>query len=414
MSPLRRITEAQRTAIAARARRRLRRRARARSTRRRSSRTRSRALPRAASTEIVGVVLAPHYAAARSASTSNGSGRDADDDSVVARPAGVARLPGGPRCAPRLASLPRATGSCSPRTRCPSGCSRATRTPTSCESRRGDRRARRARRRTGRSRGSRAGRTPEPWRGPDILEVIDDLAARRVDGVLVCPQGFTADHLEVLYDLDVVAATRADERRPRVRPHRDAQRRPRRCSTALAARGASVDAVNTRRRGRRRHHRAGRRVRAAPTATGSVDRRPRGSRRFGGKVRTSPFAGRPVDEGADAFLARVPWGLDLCRELGIDDDARVARRAAAYVWWRRRAAPLPAGLVLGVPTDLDALGRSGIVTRAGRRSGRRLRRSRPTTTCPSARSCAPNSATRCSSGWSTRCSAASTPATPTT
>jgi len=57
-----------------------------------------------------------------------------------------------------------------------------------------------------------AGRTDEPWRGPDILQVIDDLAGTgRADGILVCPQGFTADHLEVLYDLDVQAAERAAE-----------------------------------------------------------------------------------------------------------------------------------------------------------------------------------------------------------
>jgi len=54
-----------------------------------------------------------------------------------------------------------------------------------------------------------AGRTPEPWRGPDILEVIDDLDA---PGLLVCPQGFTSDHLEVLYDLDIEARTRAEAR----------------------------------------------------------------------------------------------------------------------------------------------------------------------------------------------------------
>jgi ferrochelatase len=51
-----------------------------------------------------------------------------------------------------------------------------------------------------------AGRTPEPWRGPDVLEVIRDLGATGdCDGVLVCPQGFTSDHLEILYDLDVEA-----------------------------------------------------------------------------------------------------------------------------------------------------------------------------------------------------------------
>ncbi|MEO7428847.1 MAG: ferrochelatase [Acidimicrobiales bacterium] len=52
-----------------------------------------------------------------------------------------------------------------------------------------------------------AGRTPEPWRGPDILEIIRELAATgAADGVLVCPQGFVSDHLEVVYDLDIEAA----------------------------------------------------------------------------------------------------------------------------------------------------------------------------------------------------------------
>lgn len=51
-----------------------------------------------------------------------------------------------------------------------------------------------------------AGATPEPWRGPDILEVLRDRAASgEVDAVLVCPQGFVADHLEVAYDLDIEA-----------------------------------------------------------------------------------------------------------------------------------------------------------------------------------------------------------------
>ena len=59
-----------------------------------------------------------------------------------------------------------------------------------------------------------AGRTPEPWLGPDILQVIDELAASEHSaggprGVVVCACGFVADHLEVLYDLDIEAAARA-------------------------------------------------------------------------------------------------------------------------------------------------------------------------------------------------------------
>ena len=43
------------------------------------------------------------------------------------------------------------------------------------------------------------------------------------------------------------------------------------------------------------------------------------SPRFGGRIRTSPFAGRMVDEGADAFLRRVPEGVELVTELGVAD-----------------------------------------------------------------------------------------------
>ena len=55
-----------------------------------------------------------------------------------------------------------------------------------------------------------AGRTAEPWLGPDILQVIDELGADgHTRGVLVSAVGFVADHLEVLYDLDIEACERA-------------------------------------------------------------------------------------------------------------------------------------------------------------------------------------------------------------
>jgi ferrochelatase len=62
-----------------------------------------------------------------------------------------------------------------------------------------------------------AGRTPEPWIGPDILEVIDQLATTRdtdepIDGVMVSACGFVADHLEVLFDLDIEAESHARAR----------------------------------------------------------------------------------------------------------------------------------------------------------------------------------------------------------
>jgi ferrochelatase len=56
-----------------------------------------------------------------------------------------------------------------------------------------------------------AGRTPEPWLGPDIRAVITELGAEDgIDAVVVCPIGFVSDHLEVLYDIDVQAAAGAE------------------------------------------------------------------------------------------------------------------------------------------------------------------------------------------------------------
>ena len=57
-----------------------------------------------------------------------------------------------------------------------------------------------------------AGRTPEPWIGPDILAVLQEIAdAKSADGVVVSACGFVADHLEVLYDLDIEAQHLADK-----------------------------------------------------------------------------------------------------------------------------------------------------------------------------------------------------------
>ena len=56
-----------------------------------------------------------------------------------------------------------------------------------------------------------AGRTPEPWLGPPLDEVIAKAAADGHTGVVVCPCGFTADHLEILYDIDIEAKVAAEE-----------------------------------------------------------------------------------------------------------------------------------------------------------------------------------------------------------
>jgi ferrochelatase len=57
-----------------------------------------------------------------------------------------------------------------------------------------------------------AGRTPEPWLEPDVRTVVGQLGDDGgTEGVVVCPIGFVADHLEILYDIDIELAAVAGQ-----------------------------------------------------------------------------------------------------------------------------------------------------------------------------------------------------------
>jgi oxygen-dependent protoporphyrinogen oxidase len=89
------------------------------------------------------------------------------------------------------------------------------------------------------------------------------------------------------------------------------------------------------------------------------------SDRIGGKLRTERFAGADVDVAPDAFLARRPEAVQLCDELGLRDRFETPAVGSSYVWSRGALRPIPAGQVLGVPTDFVALARSRIVSPVG-------------------------------------------------
>jgi ferrochelatase len=56
-----------------------------------------------------------------------------------------------------------------------------------------------------------AGRTPEPWIGPDLSDLLRERAAGGVRRFLIVPIGFVCDHTEILFDIDVQAKATADE-----------------------------------------------------------------------------------------------------------------------------------------------------------------------------------------------------------
>jgi len=56
------------------------------------------------------------------------------------------------------------------------------------------------------------GARPGAWLGPDLDDVIDAASSAGYDSIVVCPVGFATDHMETMYDLDIVAEERARAR----------------------------------------------------------------------------------------------------------------------------------------------------------------------------------------------------------
>jgi oxygen-dependent protoporphyrinogen oxidase len=93
--------------------------------------------------------------------------------------------------------------------------------------------------------------------------------------------------------------------------------------------------------------------------------------RLGGKVQTSAFDNGMLDEAADAFLARVPEGIELCEQLGLAGQLVTPTERRAHVFSHGALRRLPDAQLLGVPTDLDELAASGIVSPDGIAAARR-------------------------------------------
>ena len=87
--------------------------------------------------------------------------------------------------------------------------------------------------------------------------------------------------------------------------------------------------------------------------------------RLGGKIRTEQVAGRALDVGAEALLARVPQAIALCRELGLGDELVAPATEHPFVWTRGRLRPLPPRMLAGLPDGAGTVAASGILSRAG-------------------------------------------------
>ncbi len=86
---------------------------------------------------------------------------------------------------------------------------------------------------------------------------------------------------------------------------------------------------------------------------------------MGGKLRTESFAGRPLDVGADMWLATVPEAVSLARAVGIGSSLVAPATTEAHVLVGGRLRRLPSGTLLGVPGRAWPVVRSGVLSLRG-------------------------------------------------
>jgi oxygen-dependent protoporphyrinogen oxidase len=92
------------------------------------------------------------------------------------------------------------------------------------------------------------------------------------------------------------------------------------------------------------------------------------SARLGGVIRTEQLEGFCIEHGPDSLLTQVPWGLDLCRRIGLESDLLPTneQKQGVYVVSRGRLRRVPAGLGLMAPQRLLPLLTSGALSLRGK------------------------------------------------
>lgn len=90
-----------------------------------------------------------------------------------------------------------------------------------------------------------------------------------------------------------------------------------------------------------------------------------GASRIGGKLAASEIAGVPVDEGAEALLARRPEGIDLITATSLSGELVPAGVTSSALYSRGVMRPLPRRQFMGVPADIAELAATGVISDEG-------------------------------------------------
>ena len=86
----------------------------------------------------------------------------------------------------------------------------------------------------------------------------------------------------------------------------------------------------------------------------------------GGKLTTVRVGDLTLPAGADSFLARKPWAVDLCRELGLGAELVAPDVGTALIWTGRGLEPFLRDVPFGIPGDVGDVFRWPGLSRGGR------------------------------------------------
>ena len=89
------------------------------------------------------------------------------------------------------------------------------------------------------------------------------------------------------------------------------------------------------------------------------------SDRLGGKIASSRFAGLDhIDEGADAFLTRIPHAVEFADRLWVTD--LTAPTSATAAVWHNGLHTIPNGVLLGIPASIRPFITTGLLSWTGK------------------------------------------------
>ena len=210
------------------------------------------------------------------------------------------------------------------------------------------------------------------WLGPTVEDTIVKLREAGNTGLFVQPIGFVCDHVEILFDIDILFRDFAAERGMKLYRAESLNDSPTfakavaelvRGRLAAACRKRSCDGEVTW-FSMKRIAIIGGGISGLSAAFHLEKARASGSQlsytlfessnRLGGSMSSDRVDGCLVEAGPDSFLTEKPWALTLCKELGIDDQLIGSNDAQrkTYIVVNGRLIAMPDGLMFMVPTKL--------------------------------------------------------------